>query len=50
MTKSGRMSKVKIETDYLTLKEFIEENDLEMTDELTAWLDSLQSSSNFYRG
>ena len=49
MTKSGRMSKVKIETDYPTLKNFIEENDLEMTDELTAWLESLKSSSNFYK-
>ena len=49
MTKSGRMSKVKIETDYPTLKNFIEENDLEMTDELAAWLESLKSSSNFYK-
>ena len=49
MTKSGRMSKVKIETDYLTLKEFIEENDLEMTDELTHWLGNLEKSSSFYK-
>ena len=49
MTKSGRMSKVKIETDYLTLKEFIEENNLDMTEELSSWLESLKTSSNFYK-
>ncbi len=49
MTKAGRMSKVKIETDYLTLKNFIEENDLVIDDNLQTWLDNLKASSNFYK-
>lgn len=49
MTKAGRMSKVKIETDYLTLKKFMEENNLEDDENLTVWLDNLKSSSNFYK-
>jgi len=49
MTKAGRMSKVKIETDYLTLKNFIEENDLVVDDNLQTWLDNLKASSNFYK-
>ena len=49
MTKAGRMSKVKIETDYPTLKSFIEENDLVIDDNLQTWLDNLKANSNFYK-
>jgi len=49
MTKAGRMSRVKIETDYLTLKNFIEENDLVTDENLKIWLANLKSSSNFYK-
>ena len=49
MTKAGRMSKVKIETDYPTLKTFIEENDLEIDSNLQTWLDNLKATSTFYK-
>ena len=49
MTKAGRMSKVKIETDYPTLKSFIEENDLVIDYNLQTWLDNLKANSNFYK-